>query len=1149
MRGAYNRMDGLLESASPREYVVNPPISTPLPGSAPVEAPNPGPSIAAQSLKPLSWLDLLDAMEDGILLHDMSGHFRFVNRAICEKLGYARNQLLTMTCASLLVDEVGASTYAVQMEKLATRHVQRARFQFKTSRGERVPVECVSNLVAFGGDPLVVTVVRPDPDPEPAAKGRAGASKPASALPDAILSHGARSYFEILATTTDGFLATDMEGRILDVNEVYCRMVRMSREEVLARRISDFEIVEDPEEVRRHIEKIMRDGHDRFRSRHRDRDGAPIEVEVSTTFDPATRQFVGFVRDISELVREEKFRGLNIKVLEMLNAPGEWETSLPAVVSILRETLDFPAVALRLHQGEDYPLAAAEGLDNLCFREDGPLCRFEESGTVMRDPAGDACLACVCGMVVKGHGRSPSPFFTPSGSFWVNRLSSVDGDLQSEGHSWFDRDHCARQGFESLALVPMKVGAETLGLMQLADQRPDRFTAAFVQRLESVASSVGMAIARRRAEAGMSRYLQFQLGLLEHFPVLVWRSDRLGVLNYLNSTAQEFLGLGTTPDSRDFLALIHPEDRIQVSDVRRTGLAQRRSVECSYRLRRADGSWRSVREHVSVFTNVYGEFAGQMGAVFDETESTDAHARLQASEEVFRQMVDRSPIAIQLFARDGRLAHANRAANELYGVAGFRDASVHNFLEDPLVPPAVLEQLKRGESAGFEVAVDFAARAERYRTVRRGTAHLEIIVTVLESMPLGQARLPERSPEGEAPGIGAFLVQTLDVTDRRRAEDHLRRYERLTAMARDIVILLRRRDGRIVEVNHAAIEAYGRSREELLGMSASDLRRGHPLQPEWISDHSLQDGFLYETVHGRADGSDFPVEVSATGIELDGERHILAIIRDISERHRAQKMVLQTEKLAALGRMAAATAHEMNQPLNAIKNYCQGLLLNIEEDIPTSQERVKQNLLGAVQQVDRMAEIIRNMRIFARQDDPGVRAPVSLRRVLSYPGTFLAAQFHSHGIELEEDFPEEDMTVLCQESRLQQVFINLIVNARDSIQERQAAKGGGGTIRVRLRALGDLAEVTVADDGLGISEEDRNRIFEPFFTTKGKERGTGLGLSICYEIVHQHGGTIRVENAPGGGAIFHVELPLWRATRSPAPAGSADDSIGRTGLD
>jgi C4-dicarboxylate-specific signal transduction histidine kinase len=232
-----------------------------------------------------------------------------------------------------------------------------------------------------------------------------------------------------------------------------------------------------------------------------------------------------------------------------------------------------------------------------------------------------------------------------------------------------------------------------------------------------------------------------------------------------------------------------------------------------------------------------------------------------------------------------------------------------------------------------------------------------------------------------------------------------------------------------------------------------------------------------------------------------------------------QEQLVQAGKLATLGELTTGVAHELNNPLNNIGlfigNATDRLRLGLSDP-----ERIEQELEKAMEQVRKATSIISHLRTFGRA------APVSVERVdvdevIERSLSLMQEQLRLRGIEVELDLCLDELIVLGNAIQLEQVFINLLTNARDALEEAPEK-----TIRIATASDGKEIRIAFADTGCGIAADIEQRIFDPFFTTKEVGTGTGLGLSITYSIVKEHGGEITVSDEPGGGARFVITLPV-----------------------
>src|SRR5579883_638959 len=256
--------------------------------------------------------------------------------------------------------------------------------------------------------------------------------------------------------------------------------------------------------------------------------------------------------------------------------------------------------------------------------------------------------------------------------------------------------------------------------------------------------------------------------------------------------------------------------------------------------------------------------------------------------------------------------------------------------------------------------------------------------------------------------------------------------------------------------------------------------------------------------------------------------HIMSDLRETTEEvkrreqelREKQEQLVQAGKLATLGELTTGIAHELNNPLNNIGLFIGNAIDLIEFNaLEASPERILHELFSAMQQVRKATEIITHLRTFGRAASVSYQ-PVPIARVITSAISLIQEQLRLRQIEVRVDLPDEHVIVRGNAIQLEQVFLNLLTNARDAISERAEKR-----ITITCTASEELVEICVRDTGPGIPPEIARRIFDPFFTTKEVGAGTGLGLSITYSIIQEHQGTISLEHHDGEGAFFFIRLP------------------------
>ncbi len=331
-------------------------------------------------------------------------------------------------------------------------------------------------------------------------------------------------------------------------------------------------------------------------------------------------------------------------------------------------------------------------------------------------------------------------------------------------------------------------------------------------------------------------------------------------------------------------------------------------------------------------------------------------------------------------------------------------------------------------------------------------------------------------------------------------------------------------DGAIVDINLTLWRMYGYTDEEFLARNPEKpIRQARrPALDKILPSVSRGEPFHTEVTDHRKDGSSFELEVHGIPMQYQAKPHMLTISRDITEKKRAseelvrqREMLHQREKLAALGSLLAGVAHELNNPLSVV--VARAAILE-ERDDPATREAASKIRAAA----ERCARIVRTFLAMARQQQPE-RVPVVVSEVVSAALDITGYALKTSGIEVALDLAEHVPPVLADADQLHQVFMNLIINAQQALQDQPRRRKL--TLTSRFDPGANAIRIAVADNGPGIPEAVRNRIFEPYFTTKPLGAGTGVGLAVCLGIVEAHGGSLTVGGGEGLGTIFTIVLP------------------------
>ena len=349
------------------------------------------------------------------------------------------------------------------------------------------------------------------------------------------------------------------------------------------------------------------------------------------------------------------------------------------------------------------------------------------------------------------------------------------------------------------------------------------------------------------------------------------------------------------------------------------------------------------------------------------------------------------------------------------------------------------------------------------------------------------------------------------------------------------VFVVERKTLEIIAANQSAQTAYEYSKDELIGKPFADLGPfEYATAPETGAEGGLSlNGYTstQKVRHYKKGKKPFYVNVHSCPVFYGEKEAIIIVTTDITEMMEKDAQLIQACKMTSLGEMSAGIAHELNQPLNAINLGNAFLKKMIDENKEISEEDLHQIVHEAIHQVNRAAEIINRLREFGRKTEFVKEKMIinkPIRSVFAIIGRQLSLENIKVQLELEEALPP----ILAHTNRLEQVFFNLVSNARDAISQKQKAGAGSDERIIKIRSYpeDDRVAVTVSDTGIGIPDDSLDKVFEPFFTTKEAGKGMGLGLSIVYGIVKDYDGDIRVEGKEKGGATFKLTFPVAQDT-------------------
>ena len=512
------------------------------------------------------------------------------------------------------------------------------------------------------------------------------------------------------------------------------------------------------------------------------------------------------------------------------------------------------------------------------------------------------------------------------------------------------------------------------------------------------------------------------------------------------------------------------------------------------------------------FENADGSLS-KLSIYHDITERRQQEEKLRASEEEFRNLFEHVASGVFISSKEGKFLNANQALLDMLGYESKEEFLNIDLPQDLYVRPEdrrTFKEMMERDGRVIDYEVEFK---------RKDGSIIPILLT-------GHARYDQQG------NIVGYEGLNVDLTQRKLMEKEVREaYDFMNKIVQSSPNAITATDmkGNILIWNQAAEETLGYKASEVIGKM--NIRK---IYPEGIARKVMQMlrsdklggvGRLnsYQMVYVRRDGEVVEGNLSAAIIYDANGKEIASVGSFVDLRNRlkmeralrdTQEQLLQSEKLAAMGRLTSQIAHELNNPLYGIMNTLELL----KTEIPTDNKRRK-ILDMALSETIRLSDLLRKMLSFSKPDQEE-RHPVNINSVLDEILLLHEKQLKENDINIAVTFAEDLGLVNASKNQLRQVFLNMVANARDAMPN-------GGTLSVITGGDTDTIYVEVSDTGTGIREEHLDKIFDSFFTTKGEVKGIGLGLSVCYGFIKDHGGDISVKSQVGIGTTFTITLPVY----------------------
>ena len=598
---------------------------------------------------------------------------------------------------------------------------------------------------------------------------------------------------------------------------------------------------------------------------------------------------------------------------------------------------------------------------------------------------------------------------------------------------------------------------------------------------------------------------------------VIWTLDTSGRLNYVSPSVQRLLGYTAEEVlsrglEQVLVAASATTLRKKLNEMipqMRTGKRVRETLELKYLCKDGWTAWCEVG-----YSGMFDEtnaFVGIVGVSRDIAERRRAEEALRQTEEKYRGIFENAAEGIFQSTPDGKLITVNPAFAAMHGYASPAEclASIQDigrqFYQHPERRRELQRQLEeRGEVRGFE---NHAYRKDG------------------SMMWVSTSARVTRDSQGRVLFYEGFVE---DITERKRAEEE--RVRLVTAMEQAAeTIVITDAQGTILYVNPAFEKITGYTRDEALGQNPRVLKSGKHntvfYQQMW---ETLTRGDVWHgrMINKKKDGNFYQEDATISPVRDAAGRIVnyIALKLDVTREAELETQLRQSQKLESLGTLAGGVAHEINNPINGIMNYAQLMVDRLAADNP-----LREYAAEIIKETDRVSQIVQNLLSFARQDKRQ-HEWTNMSDIVNSALRLIQTVMRHDQIALTVDVPPDLPRVKCHSQQIQQVFLNLLTNARDALNEKYPKHDANKTIRVTARLLekegNRWVRLTVEDQGVGVPRENRDRVFDPFFTTKVGKGGTGLGLSISHGIAKDHQGGLHFETQTGLYTRFHLDLPV-----------------------
>ncbi|MEJ2543520.1 MAG: PAS domain S-box protein [Calditrichaceae bacterium] len=624
--------------------------------------------------------------------------------------------------------------------------------------------------------------------------------------------------------------------------------------------------------------------------------------------------------------------------------------------------------------------------------------------------------------------------------------------------------------------------------------------------------------------------------LIEKAGVAVLVDDENGHLQFFNKKFTDIFGYTQKEmKKKSIFTLIHPDDKDRFKEIhnrRFLGL----QADSAYEVKAVgkDGSLLYLDVHTSAIKE-HGHILGSRSFIWDRTEKTLIEAAHIRSEERYRELYDNNRDGIVVYDLEGNIIDCNPVFLEM---SGYNLSEITKLTNKDITPKKWLKT---------------DVKIVQSQTLKRGYSEIyqkEYIHKNKDAFPVELRTYLMRDDDGKPEGFWAIIR---NISEQKKIEAEMNMLAHTIKSVREAVSVTDLNDN-ILFVNEAFINIYGYSEEELIGQNINLIRSPNN-DPDIIKNilpETITKGWIGELINRRKNGEEFPVYLSTSVIRNDNEVPIalVGISSDLTERKKMEAQLRQSQKMDAVGKLAGGIAHDFNNILSIINGYTDLALQEID---------VSHKLYRKINQVrsagEKASNLVKQLLAFSRKQIIETKIVNINKLITDWNSVFI--RLIGEDIETHINLERDIGFIKADPNQLEQVFVNIILNARDAINQKTDIASEKQikiqTHNVNLNkkftdkhkgsSAGQFIEISISDTGIGIPNGTKDKIFEPFFTTKEEGKGTGLGLSMVYGIVKQNNGSIYVDSKANDGTTFRIYWPVVESEICETSAKRLDEKI------